>query len=290
VVNNDAAEWQRLLESANPVVAHVMETLSVGRDLSDPKVKAEIAAQVMPLIYDLPSEIERDTYRQRLARLLRVDERTLSMDSRPAASRYPRSARYARYGRGASERPADEGAPQRGRKTQAPSAFQPSQVLESHTLGALLRRPDLLYQVDRHLQENGLGRLSEEDFQNADQRTILHILLESVDQDIAEPLNYVLSSLSLPMMEVADDLLARTARLDPNDERVLADLLRAVLHLRLRNLKQYNDHLRFMQEEAQQQGDLMAGEYGQIMVYNSRILNQLNKAMGKYSDRVSVIR
>ena len=43
----------------------------------DPKVKSEIAAQVLPLIEDVSNPIERDTYRQRLARLLRVDERRL---------------------------------------------------------------------------------------------------------------------------------------------------------------------------------------------------------------------
>ena len=36
---------------------------------------ANAPAQVMPLINDLGSAIERDTYVQRLARLLRVDER-----------------------------------------------------------------------------------------------------------------------------------------------------------------------------------------------------------------------
>ena len=75
VVNRDPEEWQHILENARPVVIHVMETLAAGRDLDDPKIKNEIAAQVMPLIEDVPSPIERDTYRQRLARLLRVDER-----------------------------------------------------------------------------------------------------------------------------------------------------------------------------------------------------------------------
>jgi hypothetical protein len=88
------------------------------------------------------------------------------------------------------------------------------------------------------------------------------------------------------MMEIADRLLERTARLDPNDERVLADLLRAVLSLRLRNLRQYNDHLRYLQEEAQEQGIGMPDEYGRAIVYNSRMMHQLDKAMGKYSDRV----
>jgi hypothetical protein len=153
-------------------------------------------------------------------------------------------------------------------------------------MGVLLRRPDLLYQVDRRLQESGLSRLTEEDFQHADHRTILGVLLESIDQDSAEPLNYVLNNLSLDMMDAADGLLARSASLDPNDDRVLSDLLRTILSLRLRNLKQYNDHLRYLQEEAQQQGESPPVEYGQVVVNNSRVLHQLNKAMGKYSDRM----
>ncbi len=47
-----------------------METLAAGRNLEDPKVKSEIAAQVLPLIEDVPNPVERDAYRQRLARLL----------------------------------------------------------------------------------------------------------------------------------------------------------------------------------------------------------------------------
>jgi DNA primase len=45
------------------------------RDLEDPKVKSEIAAQVLPLIEDVPNAVEREAYRQRLRALLRVDER-----------------------------------------------------------------------------------------------------------------------------------------------------------------------------------------------------------------------
>ena len=102
--------------------------------------------------------------------------------------------------------------------------------LEAHALGVLMRRPDLLYRLDRRLQELGLNRLSTGDFQHADHQAILGLLLQSVDQDMAEPLNYVLNSLSLPMMEVADGLLARTGNLDPSDDRVLDDLVRAIFN------------------------------------------------------------
>ncbi len=77
VVTADPAAWERIVAEARPVVVHVMETLAAAQDLEDPKVKNEIAAQVLPLIEDVPSAIERETYRQRLAHLLRVDERSL---------------------------------------------------------------------------------------------------------------------------------------------------------------------------------------------------------------------
>ena len=77
VVNRDPKEWERILENARPIVIHVMETLAAQRDLDDPKVKSEIAAQTLPLIEDVANPVERDAYRQKLARLLHVDERSL---------------------------------------------------------------------------------------------------------------------------------------------------------------------------------------------------------------------
>ena len=82
IVQRDPEQWKRLIENAQPIVVHVMGALAVGRDLDDAKVKSEIAAQVLPLIEDLPNPVERDTYRQRLARFLKVDERSLSAAGR----------------------------------------------------------------------------------------------------------------------------------------------------------------------------------------------------------------
>ena len=77
VVLRDPEEWKQIVASARPIVVHVMETLAKSQDLNDAKVKTAIAAQITPLIEDVPSAIERDTYRQQLARLLKVDEQTL---------------------------------------------------------------------------------------------------------------------------------------------------------------------------------------------------------------------
>lgn len=89
IVNRDPQEWERILAEAKPIVVHVMETLAHGQNLDDPKVKNRVAAQVLPLIEDVPSPIERDTYRQRLARLLRVDERALLTAPAPLLPKPP---------------------------------------------------------------------------------------------------------------------------------------------------------------------------------------------------------
>ena len=273
VVNRDPQEWERIIKDAKPIVAHVMDTLAASLDIDDPKAKDEIAAQVLPLIKDIPSAIERDTYRQRLARLLRVDERALLSEPR---SRTPGRRRY-------SSRKATEIQKVEPSVTPMSSSY----ALEAHALGVLLRLPDLLYKVDRKLQEEGLSRLTPDDFQHADHQTILRTLQDSINQDMAEPLNYVLNSLSLPMMEVADDLLVRTEKLDPNEDRVLGDILRTLLDLRHRYVHQNIEHLRYLMEDAQEQGDLMVTQYQQTMVQHIGVRHRLDRARGHYTNRMS---
>src|SRR5574342_81128 len=92
IVARDPGEWARLIEGAKPIVTHVMETLAEGQDLKDPKVKSSIAVQMVPLIEDLPDPVERETYRQQLARFLKVDERAL-IGQRAQAPRARRTRR-----------------------------------------------------------------------------------------------------------------------------------------------------------------------------------------------------
>jgi DNA primase len=277
VANRDPAEWQRILDEAKPIVIHVMEMLAHGQNLDDPKVKNDVAAQVLPLIEDVPSSIERDTYRQRLARLLKVDERTLltAAPSKPARQR-PRQQLTAPA--------ASETAPSKSGTTPA-AVLTTGSPLETHCLGVLLRRPDLLYNADRVMQEAGLPRLGNEDFSRADQQAIFHLLRESLNQTDAEPLEYVLNRLPGELAEMADGVLARTAKLDPNAERVLEDLLRSLLDLRRRNLHQSIDYLRYLMEESQQQGEYRATEYGQIMLHNIKTLESLDRTIGRYTNR-----
>jgi DNA primase len=278
IVLQDPEAWGRIIENARPIVIHVMETLAADRDLDDPKVKTEIAKQVLPLIADLPDPIERDTYRQRLARLLKVDERAL-MGVSP--SRTPRRSR---------PRPRTAPPPPQGPGERSPlSATQPvaaslgasSYRHEAYCLGILMRRPDLIYHVDRALQEAGLARLAARDFQSTEHQEIVRLILKSLEQERAEPVHDVLANLPLSLMDRADDLLAATEKTDPHDSKVLEDLLRTILDLRRRRLNESINQVRHLMEEAKESGDIKAAEYIKIVSQHTRTMERLDRALKK---------
>ncbi len=269
VVNRDPEEWRRIVQDAQPVVIYVMESLARDHDLDDPKVKRDIAAQVLPLIEDVGSPIERDAYRQRLARLLRVDERTL------LGMRVVKGGRARRLRRGDTPKPAVSPA--------ATSPAASSQLLEAHCLGVLMRLPDLLYKIDRELQEKELARLSADDFQHSGHQPIFRMVQESLNQDMAEPLTYMINHFDLSTMERVDELLKQTEELNSNQDKVLEDLLRGVLELRRRSLRQNIEYMRFLMEDAQEQGDLTASQYLKTMVQHSAALKRINEALGDYT-------
>src|SRR5450759_3547897 len=220
VVNRDPAEWGKILEVARPVVVHVMETLAAGSDLDDPKAKGEIAAKVLQLIEDVPDPVERDAYRQRLARLLKLDERSLSGQA-------PVSARPKRQGRPPARRVEKAGP--------AP-AVNPSRMLEAYCLGLLTRHPDALYQLDRALQQAGLSRMIPQDFENTDYQVVFRLIQQALEQDEMEPQPYLISQAPETLQSLVQDLLAQPSQEEPLYDRLIEDLVRSVMRLRLNHV------------------------------------------------------
>ncbi len=267
IVARDPAEWARILEKAKPIVTHVMETLVAEQDITQPKVKAQIAAQVVPLIEDLPDPVERDTYRQQLARLLRVDERALMA----APTQSPRVSR----GRGRRQ-------PQTGQEPleSAPgaAAVNPSQKLEAACLGILLDKPELLCRLDRVLQEGGLSALSFEDFGYTDHQMLLGLIRRSAEQDVADPHRFVIDNLTDDLQALYASL-TRSAGPAARDDRLLEELFRMVKSLRKMTANESLNQLRFLQENAQQQDDAdTLRDYQQQAAQHMRLLRDLDQA------------
>ena len=270
IVARDKDEWKRLIEKAKPIVEHVLDTLAADRDLNDPKVKNEIAQQVLPLIADLPNSIERDTYRQMLARRLRVDERALTatQPQGPVLRRRPRTTE-----------PTSQ--------VEAPlvAAIRPGQKIESQALGVLYRKPELCYRLDRLLEEASLGALAPEDFEYTDHQLLFRIIRQSLEQVEAEHHAFVAARVPETLQGLAKELLAQTEKLDPVDDRLLEELFRNVVKMRRLVVEQNFNQLRFIQEEAQQDGDLRVKNYQELALQYSRLRNTLDRAFKKVSAR-----
>jgi len=263
VVNRDPAEWAAILQAARPVVIHVMETLASGRDLDDPKVKSEIAARVLPLVEDVPNPVEREDYRQRLARLLRVNERAL-IGTHPAPARTRRR-------RG----PAVE----RGPAAPALTSMQPSQAAETFVLKHLLHRPDSLYLLDRSLQKAGLGRLGQEDFDRTDYQLLLRLVQQSLEQDDLEPQRYVQDDIPESLNDLFQELLAPSALVDTSYEAQLKELFRAIIRIRLSHYEESIEQIKNLEEDIQDQGELHTTPYGELKVQYIRAKDRLDRAL-----------
>jgi DNA primase len=267
VVLRDPEEWRKILENAQPIVIHVMETLAAHRDLDDPKVKGEIAAQVLPLIEDVPDSFEREAYRQRLARMLRVDERSV-LGARTGSTRPKRRA---------ARQPAPGTA-----LTKAPTAasqVQRARELEAHALCLLWRQPDALYMLDRSLQQAGLNPLSPSDFDQYEHQLIARLLQQALAQDSQEWHQYIEENVPETLQAHVNLLKAPMPLGEPSSDQLMQDLVRTLIALRLVRVNESIDQMRSMQEDLQQMGEQNLTTYYQIMVQYTQTLARLNRAI-----------
>ena len=269
IVARDKDEWKRLIENAKPIVTHVMDSLAAGQNLNDAKVKNQIAAQVLPLIEDLPNALERDTYRQALARMLRVDESVLAgtQAQGPVLRRRPRAVDHSQ------------------RAVTPLVVINPTLRIESYCIGVLFRKPVLLYRLDRKLQESGLSALAVEDFEYTDHQLIFGVIRLAVEQDEKDHHQYVMSHLPETINDVSLDLLAQTEQLDPVDDKLLEELLARFIDLRRANAMLNVNQLRFLQEDEQQQGGANLKIYQEQAMQFTRLLHSLDQAKRKLTLR-----
>ena len=238
IVLEDPEAWRKIIAEAKPVVNHVMDSLAEGQDLADPKVKRSIAEQVLPLIEDVGSTIEREAYRQRLAALLRLDARSLQ----PAKTTVSHDRR-----RRNKPQEEDPGAQIRQPITLAAK----NRLLEEFTLKYLVLDPDSLYQIDRALAQYELTELNLEDFQEGDMKHLFTLVKQSLAQTEYERSDFVEMNLGddfeLPKIPAAEaETLADT------QSRLFKDRLRSILRLRKNNVEDRLSEIHYLQNETEE--------------------------------------
>jgi DNA primase len=262
----DPEHWAELVKNAKPVVIHVMETLAEREDLDDPKAKEEIANQVLPLIEDVKGSVEREAYRQRLARLLKVDERALV--------------------RGTPGRPTRRRRTFRPRVEPSPAA-QPSQgtshrLLEENCIKALLFDPTLIHFIDRTFRGHELACLHQDDFTQTDFREIFKLIKQALDQDAEIPVDFIRQRIP---NEMTKDLLNLTEeeaypdwRIQPNAP-ILDSLLKMFIRLRRIRIDEGLDQLVFLQTQDKEGGIEDAPDLQKIAVDYVQMRAKLDQAL-----------
>ncbi len=153
--------------------------------------------------------------------------------------------------------------------------------VEAYCLGVLYRKPELLYRLDRKLQEFGLRPLAIEDFEYTDHQLLFRTIRSAVEQDERDPHNYVLTHIPEMLEGLSKDLLSQTGKLDPVDDRLLEELLGRFIDLRRAAAQANVGQLRFLQEEEQGQGGVNLKRYQEQAVQFTRSLLSLDQAKRK---------
>lgn len=77
VINESAETWQRLLETAEPLLDFTFSTASRGVDLGSASGKSRLAEKLLPTIAQIQNPVRQAHYLQKLASMIQVDQQRL---------------------------------------------------------------------------------------------------------------------------------------------------------------------------------------------------------------------
>ncbi len=262
LIRQDPQRWAELVEAALPVVDFYLEYIQETLDLSTPQGKAEAVRVMAPLLREVADRVVRDHYVQRLARLLRVDERVLAADIF-GATRPRRPAR----------RPENAPLPAPPPPSPSPPTLNPAQEMERHLMALFLRAPDVLHVLGDRLEQLGLPEFSLEELEDTRHRVIMQVLLTSlIGGNLTTPED-VLTLVPDEMLEYTRTLVEEAQRLPPvPDQQMAQKVITALVWLRLLRHKEAARQLRFLIEEVQEMEEV---DEPVLITYSIRLGNHL---------------
>lgn len=270
LIRRDVAQWQALVSAAKPLVDFLFDTVAHAQDLDTARGKATAVRELVPLIQEVADPVERTHYVQRLARLARIDERTVQREIDRQAALV------------SSPAPAAGGRSPAATETVtavAISAANQRPGMAEYILRTVLAQAALLTQSDSTLRELGFEPLRETDFARGEQRALLGLLRSqqvmgeswewtALHEDAPPFLKAYLSTLatipSIPLM--------------PGDEASY-DLVNTILRLRQSNIQTRLQELRHLQDEARSAEPEVGSAYRQIVQSSTRELGRLQTVL-----------
>jgi len=262
IIRTDPDQWPKLLAQSQPVVSYVIGVATRDLDLNDAKAKSAIAQQVLPLITDIVDPVEREHYRQQLARALRTDERTLRLVRLPQAT--PRSQPP-----GPPPPPPGDNIPlevngiAQNRKKAVPVPRDDKRA--ANLLRQCLEYPRIIIQVNQSLMRQEQPAIRGEDLVVPEDKLILAIIYDRADQAAVVTIEELCDSLDSVLLERIETLMTLTPSPESELTRLPDRLAMSVLDWRLAHAKTEVGHLQQLIREAhdhQEEATSMAQLYG----------------------------
>ncbi|MCS6845452.1 MAG: DNA primase [Caldilineales bacterium] len=246
VIRSDLALWRRLVAEARPVVDYFFDLARQELDLSTAQGKAEAVERLAPLIQEVANEVQRIHYTQQLARLIQADERTVERLVAARRSPPPQPPRSEADPGRATAAPRRPGAGSATARTALAAESGPA----LHCLALLIMRPLLLPDVQSELTALGVAPLSEDDFDQAEQRAVCAALLAGAVADGGQWLD------APAAVQPFLDTLRRHGQRLPELARpqLLKDVVDSVLRLRIAALKARSRQLPALLHQAEADG------------------------------------
>jgi DNA primase len=301
VVRQDPDLWRQIIDQAKPLVDYYFTSVVGQIDLSNAREKGAAVAELAPLIAELNDEVERESYIQKLSRMVQINERTIADRVQAAA----RTAQTIIPERG-SERSSRFGIARRGPKAAHPNV-QPSDVsgadpdvpftsgtppvappakttrleTEDYLLAHLLREPDLLIWLVTAATQRDLAPVNVQDWQHVENQEIFRALNRYMSSDIQWDVEMFQDTLPAALHgRLAQLIMAGTKLPNSASEELRDDLLKVLVRLRLDRLRERSVQVKFLIDEVSQSGD--REDTRDLYALNNQLLRDISHLQRTY--------
>ena len=241
IVLRNPEEWKQIIAEAQPIIYHVLNTLIKDRDLNDPKTKSEIAAGILPLIEDVPNPVERDAYRQQVARVLQVDESALLLLS--SQKKHKRRRKKEREEENGREKPLNQ-------TSLNSSGLENVRTMERYIIQFLIKDPEQIYRINRYMQSQDLERLSEADFQFSENQQLYAMVNQAIKQSEVDPDQYLQDNLDEEIASILekDVVPDKNGEFKIDEKREMEDIVHTIIRIRQQAVNTQIQDYRFLQD------------------------------------------
>jgi DNA primase len=291
VIRHQPEQWQKLVEYAQPLVDFYFNLVARQYDLASVQGKGKAVAELAPLIAELKDEIEQKHYVDLLSRWVRIDEQTIWDRVRAVVrtgqntpERPPRKRPPVRFGVHRNLPELDELPSEAAEAAPAPADPPATQFTqEEHLLASLLREPDLLVWLAGATNTLEIEPLRVADLHQVENQEIFRSLKQFISSDEQWDVELFQELLTPHLHGRLAELVAYGAQLPPHNELELReDVIRTLIRIRIQRLSDESKNIRFLQDEAVQQGDLQGSK--QWSDVNNRHLRDLRHLQERRHD------